>query len=323
MLYRFVNPLGLGPADGALIERIPSMTFSIARAVALAFLVALAPLALVFAAEESGDNPKDPVVAVVNGVKIRHSEVVEARARLPQQYQSLPMEMLFPALMNNLIDAKLIAADGRKKNLHQEKEFKVQLARIEEQLLERTALMKHIETEVTEAKIKERYDQFAKTYEGKVEVHARHILVDAEDKAKAVIDELKKGADFLELAKTRSTGPSGPNGGDLGYFTEDQMVPAFSKAAFAIEKGKFSENPVQTQFGWHVIKVEDKRSAKPPAIKDVEEQLRDDLSREAGSKYVESLRHGAAISRFNPDGSPVKEEPAPGKGSDSPAGKKR
>jgi peptidyl-prolyl cis-trans isomerase C len=296
------------------------MTFAIVRALALAFMVALVPTALALAAEE---NPKDPVVAVVNDVKIRHSEVVEARSRLPQQYQSLPMEMLFPALMNNLIDAKLIAADGRKKNLHQEKDFKTQLARIEEQLLERMALVKHIEGEVTEAKIKERYDQFIKTFEGKVEVHARHILVDVEDKAKAVIDELKKGADFLDLAKTRSTGPSGPNGGDLGYFTEDQMVPAFSKAAFAIEKGKFSESPVQTQFGWHVIKVEDRRSAKAPALKDVDEQLRDELSREVGAKYIEGLRSAAVISRFNPDGSPIKDQPAPGKSGPSPAGKKQ
>ncbi len=298
------------------------MTFPVVRAVALALVVGLVSPAPTLAAEEAEGSSKDPVVAVVNGVKIRHSEVVEARGRLPQQYQSLPMEVLFPALLNNLIDSKLIAADGRKKKLHKDKEFRVQLGRIEEQLLERTTLLKQIETEVTDVKIKERYDQFTKTFAGKMEVHARHILVDAEDKAKTVIEELKKGADFVELAKTSSTGPSGPTGGDLGYFTEDQMVPAFSKAAFAMEQGKFSETPVQTQFGWHVIKVEDKRTAKPPAMKDVEEQIRDELSREAGTKYIETLRREAAVTRFNPDGSPIKDEPTGAKGPEPKSDKK-
>lgn len=298
------------------------MTLFVVRAVALALVVGLASPALSLAAEETEGKSKDPVVAVVNGVKIRHSEVVEARGRLPQQYQGLPMEVLFPALLNNLIDSKLIAADGRKKNLHKDKDFRGQLARIEEQLLERTTLLKQIETEVTDTKIKERYDQYTKTFTDKMEVHARHILVDAEDKATAVIEELKKGADFVELAKTRSTGPSGPTGGDLGYFTEDQMVPAFSKAAFAMEKGKFSETPVQTQFGWHVIKIEDKRVAKPPELKDVEEQIRDELSREAGTKYIETLRRAASVTRFNPDGSPIKDEPAGAKGPEPKSDKK-
>jgi len=126
-----------------------------------------------------------------------------------------------------------------------------------------------------------------------------------------VSEELAGGADFAELAKERSTGPSGPNGGDLGYFRESQMVPEFAEAAFAMEVGTSSETPVQTQFGWHVILVEDRRSVEP-SFEDSEPQLRQDVAREIVTSMVDDLREGAEIERFNLDGSPMPEEPAAG-----------
>lgn len=251
---------------------------------------------------------EDPVVAVVDGVKIRLSDVKETRDSLPEQYKAMPMEMIYPGLLGMMIDTKLVAAQGRKDKLNADPAFKERLARIEEQLLENAAIEKHLATAVTDAAVKTKYDAFAKGFAGKTEVRARHILVDAEDKAMAAIAELKKGADFADLARKSSTGPSGPSGGDLGYFAEGQMVPEFSKAAFALEKGKFSETPVKTQFGWHVIKVEDRRQAKAPALDEVQQELRAELSREARVEYVEALRKGAKIERFNPDGTPMKAE---------------
>lgn len=280
------------------------------RAAALALGVALALTPPAFAAEDAKAND-DPVVATVNGVKIRHSDVIDAKARLPEQYQALPLDALYPALVSSLIDTKLVATDGRKRQVHRDKAFRARLARIEEQLLERATLARTIEERVTDDAVKARYDQFAKDQSGKSEVHARHILVDSEDKAKAAIDELKKGADFVQLARAQSKDPAAAKGGDLGYFTEEQMVPEFSKAAFAIEKGAYSAAPVQTQFGWHVIKVEDKRPAQVPPLKEVDSELREQLSRDAGLKYIEGLRRDAKIERFNPDGTPAGGAPAP------------
>jgi peptidyl-prolyl cis-trans isomerase C len=123
--------------------------------------------------------------------------------------------------------------------------------------------------------------------------------------AREVIKELEGGADFAELAKTRSTGPSASKGGDLDFFAEGQMVPAFSKAAFALNKGEMTTDPVQTQFGWHVIKVEDRRTLQPLPRAQVEDQLRMALSREMGTAYLQKLRQTATVQRFNLDGSPM------------------
>ena len=138
--------------------------------------------------------------------------------------------------------------------------------------------------------------------------------METEGRASEIIADLKKGEDFAELARKRSTGPSASAGGDLGYFSADQMVPEFAKAAFALDKGEFTETPVKTQFGWHVIKVEDRRPAAPPTVEEVSETLRAELSREIGAAYIQGLREKADVQRFDPDGSPVEDvgkAPAP------------
>lgn len=278
-----------------------------ARPLALLSVLVLLGAGPLAAAEKKAE---DPVVAVVDGTKIRLSDVKETRDSLPEQYRAMPLEMLYPGLLGMIIDTKLVAAQGRRDKLNADPVFKERLARIEEQLLENAAIEKHLAGAVTDAAVKTKYDSFVKGFAGKTEIRARHILVDAEDKAVAAIAELKKGADFAELARARSTGPSGPSGGDLGYFAEGQMVPEFSRAAFALEKGKFTEAPVKTQFGWHVIKIEDRRQAKAPPLDEVQQELRTELSRDARLKYVEALRKGAKIERFNPDGTPMKAEDA-------------
>jgi peptidyl-prolyl cis-trans isomerase C len=169
------------------------------------------------------------------------------------------------------------------------------LLRITDQILERAFLVEHIEKRLTEKALQESYQKLIAETEKQSEVHARHILVKTEQEAKDLIAELGKGGDFIALAKKHSTGPSGANGGDLGFFRAGQMVPAFSEAAFAMEKGAVSKTPVKTQFGWHVIKVEDRRTAKAPAVDEVREKLVSDLSNKIGNDLIESLRAKATI----------------------------
>jgi peptidyl-prolyl cis-trans isomerase C len=247
----------------------------------------------------------DPVVAIVNGTKVYKSMLIDAQQLLPQQYHQIPLMQIYPALVDTVIDMKLSAADARKKQLHETEDFKVLMSRIEDQMLQRSVLQAEIDSALTEEAIKKRYDAMVADVGSSAEVHARHILVKTEDEAKAIIKNLHDGADFEATAKEKSTGPSGPNGGDLGFFGKGQMVPEFEKAAFALEKGKITDTPVKTQFGWHIIKVEDRRKSEPPSFDSIKEKLRTEISQEAGTKYVSGLRKEAKIERFDLDGKPL------------------
>jgi peptidyl-prolyl cis-trans isomerase C len=150
----------------------------------------------------------------------------------------------------------------------------------------------------TEAAMKQVYEEASKQITGEQEVHARHILVETEDDAKAVAAELKKGADFAELAKKKSKDPGASDGGDLGFFTKDQMVPEFSTVAFALEPGKISD-PVKSQFGWHIIKVEEKRNRQAPPFEQVRPQIETYVTRKAQADYVAKLREAAKVERMD------------------------
>jgi peptidyl-prolyl cis-trans isomerase C len=150
----------------------------------------------------------------------------------------------------------------------------------------------------TDDAMKKVYEDASKQISGEQEVHARHILVETEDEAKAVKAELDKGADFAELAKKKSKDPGASDGGDLGFFTKDQMVPEFSAVAFALEPGKISD-PVKTQFGWHIIKVEEKRNRKAPDFTQVKSQIETYVTRKAQADYVAKLRDAAKIERMD------------------------
>lgn len=267
----------------------------------LVFSVSLAS-ASVFAAD-------DPVVATVNGQSVFKSEVVAAHALLPQQLRTVPFDALFDTLVRLVTDRKILAAEARKQNLHELDELKIRLRMLEEQLLERALMTKVIAKGVSDDVLKKGYEKLVKDApSGGEEVRARHILVDGEDTAKAIIAELDKGADFEALAKEKSTGPSGPAGGDLGYFAAGQMVKPFEEAAFALKKGAYTKAPVKSDFGWHVIKLEDRRAVAPPTFEEARPQLEEDAAREAGAAYVLELRKTATIERFNADGSKKKED---------------
>jgi peptidyl-prolyl cis-trans isomerase C len=283
----------------------PSMLHFAPVAALLAFSLLLQPAL----AQTKGDA-SDPVVATVDGAPIYRSDVIAVQRTLPAQFQQIPIEVLFPAVVERLIDTKLVVNAGRKENLQNDDEVKRRLAGLEDRVIQEIYLSRKVEAGVNEQAVRERYEQMAKATPAKEEISARHILVQTEQQAKDVIADLKKGGDFAEIAKTKSMDPSGKqNGGDLGFFSREEMVPEFSEAAFKLKDGETTADPVKTQFGWHVIRVEARRTGSP-AIEEMREQITNDLSQELVTGMVGKLREGAKVERFGFDGAALP-TPAP------------
>lgn len=260
----------------------------------------------------SAPATKDPVVATVNGQPIYLSELEIAQQALPPQYRTMPLASVFPALLDRIADSKLVVGDARKNKIETDATFKRRMAFVEDQVIQDYWLQREIAKRITADKLQQRYQEKVKSMPPEEEVHARHILVATEAEAKDLLAELKKGTPIEKLAKEKSTDKaSGAEGGDLGWFKRTDMVKEFSDAAFALKKGELSEAPVKTQFGYHVIKVDDRRQAPPPTFEEMAEQLREDLARETVTAYIDQLRAGAKIEKFNIDGS--KPEPAAAK----------
>ena len=250
----------------------------------------------------AGDVKADPVVAVVNGFEFHMSDVQEARQKLPPKAKQYPISTVFKFLLNNLVNTHLVASAARKKGLHKQAKIVAQVSRIENQILYQAYLAGRVSKAVTEEALKASYDSYLKTNIVSEEIRARHILVQTREKAIEVIDRLNKGEDFAALAKSVSTGPSGKQGGDLGYFTAEKMVPAFSQAAFQTRPDSFTEKPVKTQFGWHIIKVEDKRIIKPKLFSEARGQLRQTIAKQIASDVITELRKSADVKTFGPEG---------------------
>ena len=285
--------------------------YTLAAALVAGLVSAVAGSAIAKTDQPAAAPPPGPttVVAVVNGEKITRADVIESAKSLPQQYQQ-QLDVIFPALIDRLVDLKLLAEEGQKQNLQDDPEVKAEIAQRTEQVMQEVVIRRHLKAAMTEDAVKARYDKFVKETPPQTEVHASHILLDSEADAKDVIAQLAAGADFATLAKEKSKDPSAKeNGGDLGYFSADQMVPAFSKAAFAMQVGEVSKDPVKTDFGWHVIKVEDRRAKAPPTLDQARSQIEETLSGELMSAYLESLHQGANIQKFNPDGTPIMPKP--------------
>src|SRR6476661_3717748 len=238
----------------------------------------------------------NPVLAKVNGAEIRQSDVALAEEELAPSLAQMDPATKKDNVLAFLIDLKIVAKAAEDKKLENSDDFKKRLAFARSRLLMDSLLATEGKSATTDDAMKKVYEEAAKQIAGEQEVHARHILVETEDEAKAVKAELDKGADFAELAKKKSKDPGASDGGDLGFFTKDQMVPEFSTAAFALEPGKISD-PVKSQFGWHIIKVEEKRNRKPPEFDQVKAQIETYVTRKAQADYVGKLRESAKIER--------------------------
>ncbi len=234
---------------------------------------------------------EDALVAKVGNLEIRQSELDIALANLDPQLSQLPDEQKKIAALSSAIDVKLLAGNATSEGLKDDPAYQQRMQFIAERELHNLYFKKHVVDAVTDDEVKARYEKEIAALPKQEEVRARHILVKTEDEAKAIIAELDKGKDFIELAKEKSTDPNKSEGGDLGYFTKGRMVPEFEQAAFAMDKGTYSKTPVKTQFGFHVIKVEDKRDAPPPAYEDVSQQVRQLVMRD---KYLELIAKAKA-----------------------------
>ncbi|MBK5567201.1 peptidylprolyl isomerase [Ensifer sp. 2YAB10] len=228
----------------------------------------------------------DPVIAKVGGEDVRQSELTLALGGLDPQLQQMPEEQKRAAALSAIIDVKLLSKTAEKEGLQDDATFKQRVAYLTERELHNAYFKKHVVDAITKEEVKARYDKEIAAIPPQEEVKARHILVKTEDEAKEIIKELDAGKSFVELAKAKSSDPNKDDGGDLGYFTKGRMVPEFETAAFALEKGTYTKTPVKTQFGFHVILVEDKRPQAPPPLEQVEPQVRQLLMRD---KYVELL----------------------------------
>ncbi|WP_119418644.1 peptidylprolyl isomerase [Desertibaculum subflavum] len=253
---------------------------------------------------------EDVVVGRVNGIDIRRSEVTAVVETLPEQYRQLPGNYLFDLVLTQLIDRKLMAAAAETAKLGDDPEVKQRIAMARETALQEAWLGREIEKGVTEEKMRERYKKMLAEQPAEEEIRARHILVESEEAAKGLIVELKKGTDFAALAKSKSTGPSANNGGDLGFFKREDMVPEFTEAAFKLKAGEYTDTPVKSQFGWHVIKLEERRKAPPPDYEASKETLRREVTRDVVVALVEKLRAGAKVEQFDAQGNAKPEAPA-------------
>jgi peptidyl-prolyl cis-trans isomerase C len=260
----------------------------------------------------------DPVIAKVNGVEIRQSDLNIAEEDIGRDMPANDEEGKRDYLVNYLTDLLLIAKAAEAKKIPDTAEFKRRLAFVRNKALMETVLGEESKAAVTEPALRKIYEDATKTMSGQQEVRARHILFRvndpndktaskaAEDKVKNTIERIKKGEDFGTLAAALTEDPSGKqDGGDLGYFTRDQMVPEFSEVAFTLEKGQVS-GPVKTQFGWHVLKVEDKRMREPPPFDQVRGEIEQFASRKAQVDLVAKLRADAKIERLDKTAEPKK-----------------
>jgi peptidyl-prolyl cis-trans isomerase C len=275
---------------------------------ALALFLAI-PLGIC-AAFAATPAPDDPVIARVNGVVLHRSDFEAAERTLPPQAQKLPIARVYPILLERLVDGELIAEAARKEDLQKDPEVVAALKRDEDRLVEQTYLERAIKAAETEDALKAKYQQFLKDHPPQEEVRASHILLKTKKEAEDVIAQLDKGADFAALAKKYSTDPGGKSGGDLGFFTKKQMVPAFADAAFALKVGEYTKTPVKTEFGWHVIKLEARRPGKEPSFTEARPQLENMIARDVINEKVKELRANAKIETFDLEGKPL---PAPNK----------
>jgi peptidyl-prolyl cis-trans isomerase C len=251
----------------------------------------------------------NPVLAKVNGSEIRQSDMAIAEEELGPSLEKMDPATKKENLLAFLIDMKIVAKAAEDKKVEDSDDFKKRLAFARNRLLMDSLLANEGKAAMTDEAMKKVYDDAAKQITSEQEVHARHILVATEDEAKAIEEELKKGADFAELAKKKSKDPGASDGGDLGFFTKDQMVPEFSAVAFSLEPGKISD-PVKSQFGWHIIKVEEKRNRKPPDFDQVKGQIETYVSRKAQADYVAKLRQTAKVERMDQPADAAKPEAA-------------
>jgi peptidyl-prolyl cis-trans isomerase C len=256
----------------------------------------------------------DPVVGSVEGHLIYLSDLGDASKTLPENLRGMPFDTLYPVLLDRMIDHESLVIMARRMGLEQRKQVQHDIQAATEQILEGAYLGEVAAPQVTEQAIQARYNRQYANRPATEEVHARHILVTTEAEARKVLDDLKRGADFATIARVISKDPDASKGGDLGFFRREQVWPAFADVAFSLQPGQVAPNPVKNEFGWHVIKVEERRLVAPPSFSDIHDQLRQELMAAAVQQAIEKARAQLAVHKFNLDGSVMNTGPQLGGG---------
>lgn len=268
-----------------------SKTFNFLRGTAVALFLATPAFA--------DDSPNaETVVATVNGTEITLGQMVAVRETLEAQYQQLPADVLFNGILDQLVQQTMLAGTYGGDT---PKRVELALENMELALMSAEVMREVIDAKVTEDAIQAAYDAQYAGFEGAPEFNASHILVEDEDAAMAITQEIRDGADFAETAKAKSTGPSGPNGGELGWFGPGQMVPEFEGAVVNMEVGTVSD-PVQTQFGWHVIKLNDARKQSAPSLDAVRGEIVGQVQRDVVDAEVARLTEIAEVDKSASEG---------------------
>ncbi len=243
-------------------------------------------------------QPADPVVARANGVDIRESDLALAEDEVGSSIPQMSPAQRHDYLITYLTDVVVLAQAAQQQKVGDRDDVKHRIEFARNKVLMEALLQDVGQAAVSDDAMHKVYDEAIKQMPPEQEVRARHILVATEDEAKAIAAQLKNGADFAALAKEKSKDPGAAEGGDLGYFTKDQMVPEFADAAFKLDKGQISD-PVKTQFGWHIIKVEDKRTKPTPTFDEAKAQIESYVTHRAQAELVEKLRSTAKIERLD------------------------
>jgi peptidyl-prolyl cis-trans isomerase C len=247
----------------------------------------------------------DPIVASVEGHLIYLSDLGEASKSLPENLRGMPFDSLYPVLLDRMVDHEALVMMAERKGLEQKKSVQREIQAAIERILEGAYLGEVAAPQVTEQAIQARYNQEYANRSATEEVRARHILVTTEAEARKVLDDLKNGADFATIARVLSKDPDAVKGGDLGFFRREQVWPGFADVAFSLQPGQVAPNPIKNEFGWHVIKVEERRLVAPPSFSEVHDQLRQEILAAAVQKAIANARSQLAIHRFNLDGSEI------------------
>lgn len=244
------------------------------------------------------------IVAKGSDFKVTQAEIFDAYASIAaNNAQNTPIEQLYPALLEQIINTKLIDNAAQENVDYKSEDVQQPLRLARDQILRNLYIQNLVEAEITDEKLKNTYEALVTDAPDVEQVRARHILVKEEEEAKSIIASLSDETDFAKLAEEKSIGPSAANGGDLGYFAKAEMVPPFAEAAFALDEGKVTTEPVQTQFGWHIIKVEEKRIQPKPSFAESRAALEQRIRTEIIESNINALRETNQIERFNLDGS--------------------
>jgi peptidyl-prolyl cis-trans isomerase C len=263
------------------------------------------------------------VVAKVVGKTIYKSDVIRAFRALPPQARRQGLERHYPNLLESLVVAKMLTVYGRRLNLQKDKQVKAQLKRAEDALVRDAYIRDLVRKQMTDALLRARYKKWAKKNKGVEEIRARHVLLQTEAKAKEIIKLVKTGQNFAALAKKHSVGRTASRGGDLNFFAREEMVKPFSDAAFALKIGQVTKKPVKSDFGWHVIKLEERRKRSVPTFKKVKPLISQQVGQELSAQIVGELLRQTKVQRYSFDGKqPVAAPVAPPRFPSAPRPKK-